>query len=87
MNILEDIVNRKKFDLKKIKELISIDQFLKQLDINQKGDFFKTLTNNDDQYHIIPETKKSSPSAGIIVKEYDPLKKALAYRNDGHKVI
>ena len=39
MNILEDIVNRKKFDLKKIKELISIDQFLKLVDINQKGDF------------------------------------------------
>ena len=85
MNILEDIVNRKKFDPKKIKELISIDQFLKLVDINQKG-IFKTLTNNDDQYHIIPETKKSSPSAGVIVKEYDPLK-ALAYKNDGHKVI
>ena len=39
MNILEDIVNRKKFDLKKIKELISIDQFLKQVDINQKDKF------------------------------------------------
>ena len=39
MNILEDIVNRKKFDLKKIKELISIDQFLKLVDINQKGIF------------------------------------------------
>ena len=87
MNILEEIVNRKKFDLKKIKELTSINQFLKQIDINQKGDFFKTLTNNDDQYHIIPETKKSSPSAGIIVKEYDPLKKALAYKNDGHNVV
>ena len=41
MNILEDIVNRKKFDLKKIKELISIDQFLKLVDINQKGIFLK----------------------------------------------
>ena len=87
MNVLEEIVNRKKFDLKKAKELISVDQFLKQINSNQKGEFFKTLTNNDNQYHIIPETKKSSPSAGIIVKEYDPVKKALTYRDEGFEVI
>tara|TARA_B100000963_G_C22546454_1_gene634644 strand:+ start:243 stop:1001 length:759 start_codon:yes stop_codon:yes gene_type:complete len=87
MNVLEEIVNRKKFDLKKVKELISVDQFLKQINSNQKGEFFKTLTNNDNQYHIIPETKKSSPSAGIIVKEYDPVKKALTYKDEGFEVI
>ena len=56
------------------KKTQSIDFFIENF--NQKrnsGNFFSTLDGNRSNFKIIAETKKGSPSAGIIKDQYDPL--------------
>ena len=81
-NILEKIVKQKQEDLKVIKEKISlttIDQKIKS--INNYLDFKKNLLNRDkkNQVSLIAEIKKASPSAGIIIKNFDHIKIAKLY--------
>ena len=44
----------------------------------------KKILNNikEDKYSIIAEIKKASPSAGIIIKDYDPVKIANIYNDN-----
>ena len=81
-NILEKIVTQKKEDLKVIKEkvsLASIDNKIKYM--NNFIDFKKTLTDREkkNQVSLIAEIKKASPSAGVIIKDFDPVKIANLY--------
>ena len=81
-NILEKIIKQKKEDLKIVKEkisLLTIENKIKS--INNFLDFKKTITNNQERMKVslIAEIKKSSPSAGIIVKDFDHLKIANLY--------
>jgi len=84
-NILEKIIKQKKEDLKTIKEKISlatIDSKIKSIDnfLN-----FKTkIINNQEQKRVslIAEIKKASPSAGIIIKDFDHLKIANLYADN-----
>ena len=84
-NILEKIVKQKQEDLKVIKEKISlttIDQKIKS--INNYLDFKKNLLNRDkkNQVSLIAEIKKASPSAGIIIKNFDHIKIAKLYSDN-----
>mgnify|MGYP006171317855 CR=1 FL=1 len=81
-NILEKIIKQKKEDLKIVKEkisLLTIENKIKS--INNFLDFKKTITNNQERMKVslIAEIKKGSPSAGIIVKDFDHLKIANLY--------
>jgi len=85
-NILEKIITQKKEDLKKIKKensLASITEKIKST--NNYLDFKKSLVNREQQNYValIGEIKKASPSAGIIVKDFDPVKIADLYSNNG----
>jgi len=84
-NILEKIVKQKQEDLKVIKEKISlttIDQKIKS--INNYLDFKKNLLNRDkkNQVSLIAEIKKASPSAGIIIKDFNYIKIAKLYSDN-----
>ena len=81
-NILEEIVKQKRKDLKAIKEKISlssIDNKIKSVD--NFLDFKKAILNNQEKMKVslIAEIKKGSPSAGIIVKDFDHIKIANMY--------
>ena len=85
-NILEKIITQKKEDLKKIKKensLASITEKIKST--NNYFDFKKSLVNREQQNYVslIGEIKKASPSAGIIVKDFDHIKIADLYSNNG----
>ena len=81
-NILEKIIKQKKEDLKAIKRQISlttIENTIKSID--NFLDFKKALVENQglNKVSLIAEIKKASPSAGIIVKDFDHLKIANLY--------
>ena len=46
--------------------------------------FFSSLNNCSSEYKIIAEMKKASPSAGIIVDDYNPEELASEYENKGY---
>jgi indole-3-glycerol phosphate synthase len=85
-NILEKIIKQKKIDLEAIKKknsLSSIDQKIKST--NSYLNFKETLVGQDHKNHVslIAEIKRSSPSAGIIVKNFDHVKIADMYSSSG----
>ncbi len=46
--------------------------------------FFSSLNNCSSDYKIIAEMKKASPSAGIIVNDYNPEEIATEYESKGY---
>ena len=84
-NILEEIIKQKKKDIeitKKKNSLTSIENKIKSID--NFLDFKKAIITNQDQNKVslIAEIKKASPSAGIIVKDFDHLKIAKLYSDN-----
>ena len=84
-NILEKIIKKKieKVDiLKKSIDLKSLDELINknQTYINFKKKIEDNL--NDNKISIIAEIKKASPSAGIIIDNYNPVEIANVYNNN-----
>lgn len=87
MNVLKEITDKKRDDLISLKSTISINDLMKNVCTKEKPQFFRKLESSKSKYKIIPETKKSSPSAGQIVKIYDPVENALSYKKSGFSVL
>ncbi len=82
-NILEKIIQDKKESLNKLKKNISLDSLEKKVkNLNFFVDFKNTIKNNKG-ISLIAEIKKASPSAGILVKNFDHLDIAKMYINNG----
>jgi len=85
-NILEKIISIKKENIKKYKKLHSTSSLLnKAKNIKNFVDFKNELIkrNLQNKISIIGEIKKASPSAGMIVKNFDHLSIAKTYIENG----
>jgi len=75
--ILDDIVEYKRRQIEKEKEIKSIEDYTVNLQHVPIRDFKKAL--NKEYISIISEIKKASPSKGIIKEDFDPVKIAKVY--------
>ncbi len=82
-NILEKIIQDKKESLKIIKKTNSLDSLENQIKtINTFLNFKDTIEKNEG-ISLIAEIKKASPSAGILVKNFNHLNIAKMYIDNG----
>ena len=84
-NILEKIIKRKKEKIISLKKTISQDSLNEIINTNKSFINFKEKIENnikENKFSIIAEIKKASPSAGVIIKEYDPVKIANIYNDN-----
>ena len=85
-NILEKIIKNKTEKIEKLKKTITLESLNDLIKtnstfVNFKGKIESNIKEN--KFSIIAEIKKASPSAGIIIKDYDPV--GIAYTYDNNK--
>jgi indole-3-glycerol phosphate synthase len=86
-NILEKIIQKKIDKVDNLKKIIDLKSLEKLIDGNKTYiDFKSKIQNNlkNNKTSIIAEIKKASPSAGVIIENYDPVEIAKIY--DAKKV-
>ena len=84
-NILNNIITKKIERIDLLKKTTNLDSLDKIIDKNNSYiDFKKKIQNNitQDKISIIAEIKKASPSAGVIIDNYNPVEIAKIYNNN-----
>ena len=82
-NILEKIVQDKKESLIEIKKINTLDVLENKIKtLNNFLDFKQTITKNKN-VSLITEIKKASPSAGVLVKDFNHINIAKMYIDNG----
>ena len=82
-NILKKIIQDKKEALKFFKKNNSLDFLEKKIKEYKLFYNFKEAIDNNEGVSLISEIKKASPSAGILVKEFNHLDIAKMYIDNG----
>ena len=81
-NILEKIIKKKVEKIESLKRTTNLETLKELIDKNNSFIDFKSkiLKNlSDKKFSIIAEIKKASPTAGIIIKDYNPVEIANIY--------
>ena len=84
-NILDKIIRKKIQKIDILKKSISIDSLKNKINENKSFINFKEKIENNvnnNKISIIAELKKASPSAGIIIKNYNPVNISEIYNNN-----
>ena len=82
-NILEKIIQEKKEALVEVKKNNSLSSIENKIKNNDTFLDFKNAINNNKKISLISEIKKASPSAGILVKNFNHLDIAKLYVDNG----
>ncbi len=81
-NILEKIIKKKIINIEKLKKSLDSSNLKELIDKNTSFVDFKNKINDNiknNKISIIAEIKKASPSAGVIIDNYNPLEIANIY--------
>ena len=84
-NILEKIIKKKIEKIYHLKKSINLNQLNDLINVNNSFVNFKEKIQNNisnNKTSIIAEIKKASPSAGIIIDDYNPVEIANIYNNN-----
>ena len=84
-NVLEKIIKKKSEKIISLKKDISLNLLNEFIDKNKTFINFKEKIENrikDNKFSIIAEIKKASPSAGIIIENYNPVEIAKIYNQN-----
>ena len=84
-NVLKKIIEKKSEKIENLKKTISLDSLNELIYSNRIFINFKEKIENnikENKFSIIAEIKKASPSAGVIIKDYDPVKIANIYKDN-----
>ena len=84
-NILEKIIRKKIEKIDILKKSVSIDSLKDKINENKSFINFKEKIQNNinsNKISIIAEIKKASPSAGIIIEDYNPINISEIYNNN-----
>jgi len=84
-NVLKKIIEKKSEKIENLKKTISSDSLNELINSNRIFlNFKEKIENNikENKFSIIAEIKKASPSAGVIIKDYDPVKIANIYNDN-----
>ena len=84
-NILNNIISKKIERVDTLKKSISLDSLNEIIDKNNTFIDFKEKIQNkiiQDKISIIAEIKKASPSAGVIIEDYNPVEIAKIYNDN-----
>ena len=84
-NVLEKIIRKKIEKIVDLKKTISLDSLDMLINTNKTFINFKEKIENNikkDKFSVIAEIKKASPSAGVIIENYDPVEIANIYKEN-----
>ena len=84
-NVLEKIIKKKNEKIVNLKKTISLESLDELINTNKTFINFKEKIENNvkkDKFSVIAEIKKASPSAGVIIKDYDPVNIANIYNDN-----
>ena len=84
-NVLEKIIKKKKEKIDRLKKTVTLESLKEPIASNKTFVNFKEKIENNIKHNkisIIAEIKKASPSAGILINEYDPVKIANMYKSN-----
>ena len=82
-NSLEKIINKKKDKLNSLKNKLKIEELRYKIEnFNRYFNFKEKIYFNllKGKYSLIAEIKKASPSAGVIIENYNPVDIAAIYQ-------
>jgi indole-3-glycerol phosphate synthase len=87
MTILAEIFANKRSEVAAQKVAVPLTQVLEQIQCARPPLDFARALRRDGRVALIAEVKKGSPSRGIMVQDFDPLKLASAYAANGAAAI